>query len=257
MNRGLLAGAAAAGLAVIVAGTALLLPRPASTPAIAPPTEQIAKPPQAEDDRTQAPDEAEEADAPGVFDYYLLALSWSPSFCENAAAAAREPLQCGPERRYAFVVHGLWPQFERGYPENCPTAIEALPEPLARAQLDLMPSPALVARQWARHGACTGETPEAYFSAVRTFREKVRIPDDYRSLAAPLKTTGAAVEAAFVAANPGLDPEMIAVQCTRRKLRQVRICFTREGALRQCGADVRDQCGASEIVMPPTRASRA
>src|SRR5215471_13459772 len=58
---------------------------------------------------------------PGEFDYYVLSLSWSPSFCE--AAAGRRPdraprEQCGA-RPYSFVVHGLWPQFEHGFPERC------------------------------------------------------------------------------------------------------------------------------------------
>src|ERR1044071_584072 len=57
---------------------------------------------------------------PGKFDFYVLALSWSPSFCE--ASRERNPNrndpQCGA-RPYAFVVHGLWPQYERGFPSNC------------------------------------------------------------------------------------------------------------------------------------------
>src|SRR5215472_8042769 len=44
----------------------------------------------------------------GQFDFYVLSLSWSPSFCEASAeqssAPAREDQQCG-ERRYSFVVH--------------------------------------------------------------------------------------------------------------------------------------------------------
>jgi ribonuclease T2 len=55
--------------------------------------------------------------APGQFDYYVLSLSWSPSFCETATGNARRQ-QCGP-RPFSFVVHGLWPQYERGFPESC------------------------------------------------------------------------------------------------------------------------------------------
>ena len=59
--------------------------------------------------------------APGQFDFYVLSLSWSPSFC--AAAAERiggrpSGPQCGP-RPYSFVVHGLWPQYDKGFPEYC------------------------------------------------------------------------------------------------------------------------------------------
>src|SRR5215470_7016408 len=47
--------------------------------------------------------------AAGQFDYYVLALSWSPSFCEIATGNARRQ-QCGV-RPFSFVVHGLWPQY--------------------------------------------------------------------------------------------------------------------------------------------------
>ena len=45
---------------------------------------------------------------PGQFDFYVLALSWSPSFCEAAAergGSRNASAQCGA-RPYSFVVHG-------------------------------------------------------------------------------------------------------------------------------------------------------
>ena len=57
--------------------------------------------------------------APGEFDFYVLSLSWSPSFCEAASERGRsgrsQDVQCGG-RPFSFVVHGLWPQYERGFP---------------------------------------------------------------------------------------------------------------------------------------------
>ena len=57
--------------------------------------------------------------APGEFDFYVLSLSWSPSFCEAAQergnSSRNQQIQCGG-RPYAFVVHGLWPQYDRGFP---------------------------------------------------------------------------------------------------------------------------------------------
>ena len=55
---------------------------------------------------------------PGQFDYYALSLSWSPTYC-GSNAGQNDPQQCGPGRAYAFVVHGLWPQYAQGWPENC------------------------------------------------------------------------------------------------------------------------------------------
>src|ERR1700709_2867457 len=60
--------------------------------------------------------------APGEFDFYVLSLSWSPSFCEAASERGRsgrsQDAQCGG-RPFSFVVHGLWPPYERGFPDYC------------------------------------------------------------------------------------------------------------------------------------------
>jgi ribonuclease T2 len=52
----------------------------------------------------------------GVFDYYLLTLSWSPTFC----LTHKDDVQCSG-KGYGFVLHGLWPQYAKGgWPESCP-----------------------------------------------------------------------------------------------------------------------------------------
>jgi len=194
-------------------------------------------------------------DVAGRFDYYLLSLSWSPSYC--ADAGDRDPAQCGRDRRFAFVVHGLWPQNERGWPANCASTQGAdVPPALKQSMLDIMPSPRLVEHEWDDHGVCTGLTPQAYFGLTRRVRDKVVIPPAFRALDRTLMTTGAEVETAFVNANPGLRRDMIAVQCDRTRLKEVRVCVTKAGAFRSCGADVRDRCGADRVAMPPVRAGR-
>src|SRR5262245_17781418 len=60
-------------------------------------------------------------DRPGDFDYYVMALSWSPTYCADIGPRDGEP-QCNGPRPYAFVLHGLWPQHDRGWPEYCRTA---------------------------------------------------------------------------------------------------------------------------------------
>src|SRR5262245_55986891 len=81
---------------------------------------------------------------PGNFDFYVLALSWSPSFCEVSAEKGRAPReQCGG-RPYSFVVHGLWPQYERGFPEYCQNPAPRLDRNIVSSMLDLMPAPRLV-----------------------------------------------------------------------------------------------------------------
>jgi len=125
--------------------------------------------------------------APGQFDYYVLSLSWSPSFCETATGNAHRQ-QCGA-RPFSFVVHGLWPQYERGFPESCLVPPPRLERNIMRSMLDLMPAPGLVYHEWDQHGTCSGLQPREYFAVVRRAREKVEIPEQYSNPTAPLSVT--------------------------------------------------------------------
>jgi len=78
---------------------------------------------------------------PGQFDFYVLSLSWSPSYCDAAGERGSPPQdQCGA-RPYAFVVHGLWPQYESGFPEFCQQPAPRLDRNIVSSMLPLMPSP--------------------------------------------------------------------------------------------------------------------
>jgi ribonuclease T2 len=76
---------------------------------------------------------------PGKFDYYVLALSWSPSFCEQAGDRKSAQQQCGA-RPFSIVVHGLWPQYERGFPEFCQQPAPFIENPIINGMLALMPA---------------------------------------------------------------------------------------------------------------------
>src|SRR6202034_187890 len=106
---------------------------------------------------------------PGQFDFYVLSLSWSPSFCAEAAERHAErsaSVQCRA-RPYSFVVHGLWPQYDKGFPELCQQPSPRLYHGIVSAMLDLMPAPRLVYNEWDKHGTCSGLAPRAYFDTVR------------------------------------------------------------------------------------------
>jgi len=190
--------------------------------------------------------------APGQFDYYVLSLSWSPSFCETATGNARRQ-QCGA-RPFSFVVHGLWPQYERGFPESCLVPPPRLERNIMRSMLDLMPAPRLVYHEWDQHGTCSGLQPREYFDVVRRAREKVEIPEQYSNPTAPLSVTPGQVINAFVGANDGLSPNAITVDCDRARLREVRICFTRDLKFRDCSPSARRACRSERLIMPPVRA---
>ena len=191
---------------------------------------------------------------PGRFDFYLLALSWSPSFCEATSESGRQAPreQCG-ERSYSFVVHGLWPQYERGFPKDCQVPAPRLNREIMSSMLDLMPAPRLIFHEWDQHGTCSGLAARAYFDLVRKAREAVKIPEVYTAPKATLTVAPDEVEEAFVRANPGLSRTAIAVTCGSTRLSEVRVCMSRDLKFRDCSEIDRRACRRDKLIMPPVR----
>ena len=197
----------------------------------------------------------------GRFDYYLLALSWSPTYCAEVGAG-RGDAQCSRARPFAFVLHGLWPQYERGWPQDCASPDRGfVPREVAERMLDIMPSPQLIFHSYRKHGTCSGLGVEGYFDLARQLYRKVAIPARF---AAPtdgdFTISPSELIDAFLAANPHLDRSMIAVSCagSGHRLREVRICFDKSGAFRACGANENQHrlCSAERMYVPPVRPSR-
>ena len=194
------------------------------------------------------------ADLPegGDFDFYVLSLSWSPSYCEAEGKKASRQ-QCDAAHPHAFIVHGLWPQFENGYPLECGTSERNVADRTLRQLKDIMPSPGLVRHEWRTHGSCSGLAQDDYFEVLRAARKKVAIPMEFRRPDARRTLSPGEAEASFLQANPGLPPDGISVTCDRRYLRDVRICMTRELAFRPCAEIDRRACRLPKVAMPPVR----
>jgi ribonuclease T2 len=205
----------------------------------------------AQERRTQDPRQ----NAPGQFDFYVLALSWSPSYC--AAVQERTPdrapdQQCGG-RPFSFVVHGLWPQYDQGFPAFCQVPAPRLDRNIIGSMLDLMPSPRLIFHEWDRHGTCSGLSANAYFETVRKARSVVKIPADYLELDKPIIVSADEVAEAFVKANPGLQRGAIAVACDSKRLNEVRVCLGKDLAFRDCAEVTRRACKRDKLAMPAVR----
>jgi ribonuclease T2 len=196
---------------------------------------------------------AQNQNEPGKFDFYVLALSWTPSYCEAEGDRRGSDEQCSRGRPYSFVVHGLWPQYERGFPNSCVTPAPWVASGLIRSMLDLMPARGLIIHEWRTHGTCSGLGPESYFNAVRRAYARVAIPERFQAIEKHTMVSPAEVEEAFLAANPDLKPDMIAVTCDSRRLREVRICMNTDLAFRSCGEIDRRACRIPRVVMPPVR----
>ena len=205
----------------------------------------------------QTPDRRQ--NTPGQFDFYVLALSWSPSYCEAARERApdRAPDRQCAGRPYSFVVHGLWPQYERGFPSYCQVPAPRLNRNIVGSALEMMPSPRLVFHEWDRHGTCSGLSPHAYFEAMRKARAVVKIPDDYIALEKPITVEPGEVADAFLKANPSLTRDSMAVACDHKRLTEIRICLTREFAFRDCGEVTRRACRRDKVTMPAVRGASA
>src|SRR3954467_2592807 len=192
--------------------------------------------------------------APGEFDFYVLALSWSPSFCEAAAErgnSGRSQVQC--ERAYSFVVHGLWPQYERGFPEYCQRPSPRLDRNIMTSMLDVMPAPGLIFNEWDKHGTCSGLADRSYFETIRKARAAIKIPAEYLDLSQAKTVAPAEVEEAFIKANPGLSNAAVSITCNRTRLSEVRICLSKDLQFRACEEIDRRACRRDQVAMPPIR----
>jgi ribonuclease T2 len=193
--------------------------------------------------------------ASGEFDFYVLSLSWSPSFCEQASERGNgrsQQIQCDG-RPFSFVVHGLWPQYERGFPEYCERPAPRLDRRIMTSMLDLMPAPGLIYNEWDKHGTCSGLSQRGYFDQIRKARAAVRIPPDFIDPKESRNTTAAEVEEAFIKANPGLSSTAIAVMCDRTRLSEVRICMNKDLQFRACEEIDRRACRRERLDVPPVR----
>ncbi|MGB0505982.1 MAG: ribonuclease T2 family protein [Pikeienuella sp.] len=185
---------------------------------------------------------------PGVFDYYVAAFSWSPSWCARVGDD-RGVDQCDDRHDYGFILHGLWPQNERGWPSYCPTDLDAPTASVLEGMVDIMGSTGLARHEWKKHGVCSGMSVDGYFEHSRRAYELINLPRAMRDL----KISPATVERAIIDANPTLEPDGVTVTCRDGYIAEVRICLTRDLEPRACAPDARRDCRAGPLKMPAVR----
>ncbi len=172
----------------------------------------------------------------GNFDFYVLALSWSPDYC--ASNGSNDPQQCSIGKKLGFVLHGLWPQNNKGYPSSCST--EKLPLDVKTQFPALYPSQSLYDHEWEKHGTCSGLSPQQYLSFTKQLKESVVIPAIFKAPAAPIRFTTDRLKKEFLTANSNYTVSTIAVICSGsgRYLKEVYVCFTQDGQPTICSAEV-------------------
>lgn len=185
----------------------------------------------------------------GQFDYYLLTLSWSPTYC---VLHPNDVDQCGG-KGFGFVLHGLWPQYAAGgYPQNCAT-----PQTLAKEAITygvhVFPSPKLIQHEWGKHGTCSGFDALGYFKTADSALASVQVPQAMQAPTTTLSMPAADIAAAFVSANPGMSTNSIVVACSGPELAEVRVCLNRDLTPMSCGKGVRSSCRPGAVRMPSAR----
>lgn len=209
------------------------------------------KEPNAANEQSAQPTEAE---PPGSgFDFYVLALSWSPSYCQSKGASA-DPQQCNIQRPLAFVVHGLWPQNERGAPADCQAGeAQYIDRSVFETVKDIMPSLSLARHEWKKHGACSGLSQSQYFNTIVSAAASVVMPEMFRSAPSGRELAPSEVENAFIQANSKMTSKGFAPICKNGNLTEVRICLTKDLQFRECPQVDRNSCRQRTVHMPAAR----
>lgn len=186
----------------------------------------------------------------GDFEYYVLSLSWSPNWCAMVGSAQDSP-QCEARRHYGWILHGLWPQYARGYPSYCRSAEPPPSRRMTAAMSDVMGTSGLAWHQWRKHGICTGLSAADYFALARRAYEAVNRPPLLRRIDRMMRLPASVVEEAFLEVNPDWRPDMLTITCRDGHIQEARLCLTRDLQPRPCGADVVRDCTARDALFFP------
>lgn len=187
------------------------------------------------------PSAAQRPGKPGVFDFYLFTLSWSPQFCSTNGTNP----ECTSGGK-SFVVHGLWPEFNSGqWPANCSDQ-PGLTDP---SEVSDLLSASMVSHEWSKHGTCSGLTPDAYFALMRKAMSSVTIPPSLANANSQLTMAPQDLKASFAASNPGIDAADIVIGCSKGYLVDVELCLDKNGTPINCPA-IQD-CPSSKIAVRP------
>lgn len=193
-----------------------------------------------------------EGERAGDFDYYLMSLSWSAAWCALEGDARQDP-QCDDGRGLTFVLHGLWPQWEDGWPSYCRTGERDPTRAETAAMADIMGGAGLAFHQWKKHGRCSGLSARDYYRTARAAFGAVTIPPVFARMTKTLEVPADVIEGAFLESNPGLARDQITVTCDEGMIREVRICLTKELEPRRCGDDTIRDCRLKDAVLEAVR----
>lgn len=193
-----------------------------------------------------------DGDRAGVFDYYVLALSWTPTWCA-LEGDARGSEQCDAANDFGWTLHGLWPQYHRGWPSFCQSAQRPPSRTMTSGMADIMGSSGLAWHQWKKHGSCSGLSAQAYYDLSRKAYASVVRPQVFRQLSKPVTLPAKVIEEAFLKANPQIEANMLTITCKAGRIQEARLCLSKTLDPVPCGRDVIRDCDMTDALFDPVR----
>lgn len=191
-------------------------------------------------------------DKSGDFDYYVLALSWTPNWCALEGDSRKSP-QCDADQGYGWTLHGLWPQYHRGWPDYCRTSQRAPSRSQTNAMTDIMGSSGLAFHQWKKHGVCSGLSSQDYYALSRAAYEQVNRPAVFRKLDRAVELPAKVVEQAFLKENPTWSPDTLTITCKAGRIQEARVCLSKDLSPVPCGRDTIRDCSLDDADFLPMR----
>lgn len=181
----------------------------------------------------------------GVFDFYLLVLSWSPEFCHSQPSAA----QCAAKT--GFIVHGLWPQNKDGsYPYNCRT--NQPPPANTSSVADIMP-PEIIQHEWQQHGTCSGLSGDDYLALVRKTFYSIHIPNQFNAPGSSFAIAPRKLKQEFERSDSRLGDGNIAIELRGHYLNAVEFCLSRDRNPNPVTCSNVKDAGGGTFIVPPVR----
>lgn len=199
-----------------------------------------------------APPALADGEAAGDFDYYVMALSWSSNWCALEGDSRNDP-QCDSGRGTTWVLHGLWPQYEDGWPSYCRTVERDPTRSETAAMADVFGGAGSAFYQWKKHGRCSGLSSRAFYQTAREAFSSVTLPPVFDQLTKDVRLPASVVEDAFLESNPAINRDQITITCDDGMIQEARICLTKDLQPRRCGADVIRDCRLKDAVMEAVR----
>ena len=193
-----------------------------------------------------------EGERAGEFDYYVMSLSWSPNWCAREGDARRSE-QCEPQEDHGWILHGLWPQFHRGWPSYCRTTERPPSRGMTAQMADIMGTSGLAWHQWKKHGTCSGLSASDYYALSRHAYGLITRPEVFRRLDRAVRLPASVVEEAFLKENPSLTPDALTITCKDGYIEEARICLSRDMQPVPCGGDTISDCRLKDAVFTPLR----